>query len=478
MVVGDFAQGTEVAVIGAGPGGYVAAIRAAQLGLEVTLVESGLLGGVCLNVGCIPSKALIHVADLKSQIEHADTLGLIAKDIAVDLPRLMKWKDGVVEKLRNGVATLLKQNRVEVLQGSATFTGPISFDVQGPDGHHRFEFKHCILATGSSPAQLPGMPRDGELIIDSTDALDLAAVPERLVIVGAGAVGLELGTVYAKLGSRVTLLDASERLLPFVDPDIGQVMQRAIKEYGIELVLRARVLGLDRKDSTGELKYATPDGERAVVADRILVAIGRWPNTKEIGIEKTGVALDKRGFVEVNSRMETSVKGIFAIGDIVTGPMLAHKASYQGKVAAEVIAGEHAAFEGVEVPGVIFSDPEIATVGLSEQDAKQQGIEIKVGKFPFKALGRAQTLGEAGQGFSKVVSDAKTGIVLGVHIVGPHASDLISEGSLAVASASHIDDLSLTIHPHPTLPESIEEAAEQVEHRAIHIFSPPVKERK
>jgi dihydrolipoamide dehydrogenase len=315
------------------------------------------------------------------------------------------------------------------------------------------------------------------VVIDSKEALDLRSVPERLVVIGAGAVGLELGTVYAKLGSRVTILEGMDSLLPMIDPEIGQVMARALKELGIDLVLGARVQTLNRKDSTAQLTYCLAGGEKTIEADRVLVAIGRWPNTGDIGLEKAGVKLDKRGFVEVNSRMETSVPGIFAIGDVVAGPMLAHKASYQGKVAAEVIAGQPAAFEGVEVPGVIFSDPEIATVGLTEQQAKQQGISVKVGTFPFKALGRAMTLGDRGRGFAKVVSDGESGIVLGVHIVGPHASDLIAEGCLAVASASHIDDLTLTIHPHPTLPESIEEAAEQVERKAIHVFNPPDSRR-
>ncbi|MBI4964674.1 MAG: dihydrolipoyl dehydrogenase [Desulfomonile tiedjei] len=477
MVVGDFAQGTQVAVIGAGPGGYVAAIRAAQLGLEVILVERDLLGGVCLNWGCIPSKALIHVADLKNQLEHADQLGLVAKDIAVDPVKVVQWKNSVVEKLRNGIASLMKQHKVEVVAGTAHLTGDRSFTVESSDGVHRFEFEHAILATGSSPAQLPGIPRDGEVVIDSTDALELPSIPERMVVVGAGAVGLELGIAYAKFGSKVTMLDAGERLLAMLDADISRAMEKALKGFNIDLVLSARVQEFKRKDSTAELKFSTPDGEQTITAERVLVGIGRWPNTRDIGLEKAGVKVDKRGFVEVDSRMETSVKGIFAIGDMVGGAMLAHKAMYQGKVAAEVIAGQPAAFEGVEVPGVIFSDPEIATVGLTEQQAKDQGIKVKVGVFPFKALGRAMTLGEAGIGFSKIISDAETGAVLGVHIIGPHASDLISEGALAVASASHIDDLTLTIHPHPTLPESIEEAAEQVEHRAIHIFNPPEKKK-
>jgi dihydrolipoamide dehydrogenase len=472
MVVGDFAQGVDVAVIGGGPGGYVAAIRAAQLGLEVTLIERDFLGGVCLNWGCIPSKALIHVADLKGRIERADALGLRTGPVSVDLDKLRAWKTGIVEKLRKGIVSLLASNRVEVVHGTAIFTGDRSLTVETPEGYHRYEFHRAILATGSSAASLPGMPRDGELVIDSTDALEIGSIPERLVVVGAGAVGLELGTVYAKLGSAVTLLEADDRLLSFLDPDIGRVMERALRGHGVNLVTHARVRQIDPGQGRARVLYTSDNGERDVEADKVLVSIGRWPNTRDIGLEKAGVKLDKRGFVEVDSRMETSVKGIYAIGDIVAGPMLAHRASYQGKVAAEVMAGQASAFEGVEVPGVIFSDPEIAVVGLSERDAAARGITVKVGVFPFKALGRAATLGDEGLGFSKVISDAASGTVLGVQVVGPHASDLIAEGCLAVASGSHVDDLTLTMHPHPTLPESIEEAAEQIEHRAIHIFSP------
>jgi dihydrolipoamide dehydrogenase len=477
MVVGDFAQGTQVAVIGAGPGGYVAAIRAAQLGLEVTLVERELLGGVCLNWGCIPSKALIHVADLKREIEHADKLGITTTGVALDPVKAAQWKDGIVEKLRNGVAGLLERHKVTVVNGTAHLTGDRSFTVESPEGVHRFEFESAILATGSSAAHLPGIQRDGKVVIDSSDALALPSIPENFLVIGAGAVGLELGIVYAKLGSKVTLVDAGDRLLPYLDSDIARAMEKALKALGIETIYGGRVQELKQSDSQADVRLAIGSEERTITADRVLVAIGRWPNTKEIGLEKAGVEVDKRGFVPVNSRMETSVKGIYAIGDIVAGPMLAHKASYQGKVAAEVIAGQPAAFEGVEVPGVIFSDPEIATVGLTEQEAEKQGIKVKVGVFPFKALGRAMTLGEGGVGFSKVVSDAETGTVLGVHIIGPHASDLIAEGALAVASASHLDDLTLTIHAHPTLAEGIEEAAEQVEHRAIHIFTPPEKSK-
>jgi dihydrolipoamide dehydrogenase len=472
MVVGDFAQGTQVAVIGGGPGGYVAAIRAAQLGLEVTLVEKEFLGGVCLNWGCIPSKALIHVADLKNHIENADRIGLIVKDVQVDFAKIVQWKNEVVEKLRKGIASLLSQHKVDVIKGTAHLTGERSFSVDSPEGHRRFEFENCILATGSSAAQLPGIPRDGELVIDSTDALEPKGVPERLVVIGAGAVGLEMGTFYAKLGSKVTILDSVNKLLPMLDPDIGRAMERALKRFNIGLILGAKVKGLERENSSGKLQYSTADGDKSLVADKVLVAVGRRPNTSDIGLEKAGVKLDSRGFVQVDSKMQTSTPGIFAIGDMIPGMMLAHKASYQGKIAAEVIAGEPSAFEGIEVPGVIFSDPEIATVGLSENEAKEKNINIKAGLSPFKSLGRTLTMAEEGPGFVKIISDAESGTVLGVHIVGPHASDLISEGALAVASASHIDDLTLTIHPHPTLPETLEEAAEQVESKAIHIFTP------
>lgn len=473
MVVGDFAQGVQVAVIGGGPGGYVAAIRAAQLGLEVTLIEQEYVGGVCLNWGCIPSKALIHVGDLKAQIDRADKIGIVTSGASVDLPKAMEWKNGVVEKLRHGVAALLSKNGVEVVQGRAVFTSDHSFSVDTAEGMRRFEFEHAILATGSSPVRIPSLQEDGDLIVGSKEALDFSEVPNRLIVVGAGAIGLELGMVYAKLGSRVTMIDAMDRLLPMLDPDVGKVMERALKKQSIELVLSASVQGVERTDSGLKLRYGTSDGDKNLEADRVLVAVGRRPNTQDIGLDAAGVILDEKGFVPVNERMQTSVSGIYAIGDIVSGPMLAHKASYQGKVAAEVIAGKPAAFEGVEVPGVVFSDPEIATVGITEQEAEAQGVDVKVGVFPFKALGRTLTMGEEGPGFTKIISEAGSGAVIGVQIVGPHASDLIAEGCLAVASASHVDDLALTIHPHPTLSEGIEEAAEQVEHHAIHIFSPP-----
>lgn len=475
MVVGDFAQGTQLAIIGAGPGGNVAAIRAAQMGLEVTLVENEYVGGVCLNWGCIPSKAIIHVAGLKSHLEKAESMGLIASGVKVDLEKLMEWKSGVVQKLRNGISGLIKNQDINFVQGKATITGEYSMSVETEEGVKRFEFENLIIATGSSPIELPAVPFDGDLIVESKEALEIKEIPEHFVVIGAGAVGLELGMVYSKFGAKVIILDAADSLLPMMDPDVGKTMEKALQKHGIDLVLSAKAQEVKKNGSELELQYEVKGSSVKIPANRILVAIGRKPNTKGIGLEKAGIDVDEKGFIPVNEKMQTNKSHIYAIGDIVQGMMLAHRASYQGKIAAEVIAGKPSAYEAVEVPSVIFSDPEIAVVGLDEKDAKEQGIKIKTGVFPFKALGRAVTMGEGALGFTKVVSDAQTGTVLGVQIVGPNASDLISEGALAVASASHVDDLVLTIHPHPTLSEGIEEAAEQMERHAIHIFSPSEK---
>lgn len=472
MVVGDFAEGAQVVVLGGGSGGYVAAIRAAQLGLEVVLIEKEHLGGLCLNKGCIPSKALIHAAHLKRQIDRADKLGISVSDATVNMSKLMEWKNGVVERLRNGIGTLLSNNKVTLVKGTARLEGPDGLTVQTPEGRRRYNFEHAILALGSLVAEVPSIPFDHDVVIDSDDAVDLKSIPERLLVVGGGAIGLELGMAYARLGSKVTLLEATDKLLPMIDPEITRVITRSLKNLGIELFLGANARGVERKVSGAEVKVSLKDGDKTLAADRVLVAVGRRPNTRDLGLDKAGVKLDEKGYVVIDERLQTSAKGIYAVGDMVPGPPLAHKAMYQGKIAAEVIAGLPAAYEAVKVPWVLFTDPEVAWVGLTEAEAKEQGYKVKVGTFPFKALGRTLTLGEEPLGFSKVVSDADAGTVLGVHIVGPSATDLIAEGALAVQSASHFEDLTLTIHAHPTLPESIEEAAEQVERHAIHIFNP------
>ncbi|MDZ7375803.1 MAG: dihydrolipoyl dehydrogenase [candidate division KSB1 bacterium] len=471
MVVGDFTQKVETVIIGAGPGGYVAAIRAAQLGQEVVLIEKEFVGGVCLNWGCIPSKAMIEVSGLKKHLEKAAEMGIIVKDVSVDLNQLHKWKNGVVEKLRTGVSSLLSKNGVDVIQGTASFTEPGKILVASEHGIQRFEFKNLILATGSSPISLPGIPFDHELVIDSTDALGLEQVPERMVVVGAGSVGIELGLVYAKLGSDVTIIEFQDQFLPFLDPELPKVLEKSLKKNGVKLLLGTKVEQVTPRNGKAEIRYSQTGKQTTIEAEKVLVAIGRRPNTQDIGLETIGLKVDSKGFIQVNEKMQTQISGIYAIGDLVQGPMLAHRASHMGKIAAEVISGKPAAFDNLAIPGVIFSDPEIATVGLTEAQAQQQGYKVKAGVFPFRALGRAMTIGET-EGLTKVISDADSGTVLGVHIIGPHASDLIAEGALAVESASHVDDLTLTIHAHPTLPEGIEEAAEAVENKAIHIFNP------
>ncbi|RQW04670.1 dihydrolipoyl dehydrogenase [candidate division KSB1 bacterium] len=470
MVVGDFTQKIETVIIGAGPGGYVAAIRAAQLGQEVVLIEKEFVGGVCLNWGCIPSKAMIEVSGLKKHLEKAAEMGIIVKDVSVDLNQLHKWKNGVVEKLRNGVGTLLAKNGVDVIQGTASFTDPGKILVASEHGIQRFEYKNLILATGSSPIPLPGIPFDHELIIDSTDALGLETVPEKMAVVGAGSVGIELGLVYAKLGSEVTIIEFEDQFLPFLDPELPRVLEKSLKKNGVKLLLGAKVEQVIRKNGKAEIRYSQAGKQTAIEAEKVLVSIGRRPNTDDIGLDKIGLKVDPKGFIEVNEKMQTEIENIYAIGDLIRGPMLAHRASHMGKIVAEVISGKPAAFDNLAIPGVIFSDPEIATVGMTEAQAQQQGYKVKAGVFPFRALGRAMTIGET-DGLTKIISDAESKTVLGVHIIGPHASDLIAEGALAVESASHIDDLTLTIHAHPTLPEGIEEAAEAVEKKAIHIFN-------
>ncbi|MBN2012292.1 dihydrolipoyl dehydrogenase [candidate division KSB1 bacterium] len=474
MVVGDFAQDVQTVIIGAGPGGYVAAIRAAQLGQEVFLIEKELTGGVCLNWGCIPTKAMIEVSGLKAHLEKASEMGITVKEIRVDLAKLHSWKAGIVQRLRNGVETLLQKNGVELIRGEAIFSEPGKLMVESERGIQRVSYENVIIATGSRPIELADLPFDGATIIDSNAAIELKEPPEHLLVVGAGSVGIELGTVYRNLGSEVTIIETQETLLPWIDPEISRVLQRSIKKAGIDLKLGSRITATESNNGRVSMTIQQNGKKQLLDADKVLIAIGRRPNTDGMGLRELGLQTDDRGFIQVNQKMQTNLAGVYAIGDVVAGPMLAHRASHMGKIAAEVISGEPAAFDNVVVPGVIFSSLEIASVGLTEQQATEQGYSVKAGVFPFRALGRAMTLGEA-DGVTKVISDADSGTVLGVHIIGSHASDLIAEGGLAVESGAHVDDLSLTIHAHPTLTEGIMEAAEDIEHKAIHIFNPPVK---
>ncbi len=470
MVVGDLSEATEVAVIGAGPGGYVAAIRLAQLGKEVIVVNADPLpGGVCLLRGCIPSKALIEAAHLYRKIGEAAVMGIHAEGLRLDWPTLQKWKDSVVEKLGKGVSQLFKQHGIKAIQGTATFTDAHSLEIQTSQGLKRLSFEHAIVATGSRPRPLPNIPFDGERIVSSDEALRFPEVPESLAVVGGGYIGLELGGVYAKLGSQVTIVEALPELLPGTDPSLVRPIKKRLQELGVEIQVDTQVRSGQFRGNAVELQLASAQGASSLLpSQRVLIAIGRLPNSSGLGLEKVGVQIDKKGFVQVDKRQRSSLPHVYAIGDVAGGIALAHKASREGIVAAENIAGKADAFDN-QVPAVIFTDPEIAYVGLSETQAKELGIEVETGMFGFAANGRALTMDES-EGFVKVVAERSSHRVLGVQMVGPHVSDLISEATLGLEMGAFLDDFALTIHPHPTLSEAVHEAAEGVLGMAIHRY--------
>ena len=458
---------TEVLVIGAGPGGYVAAIRAAQLGKQVLCVEKEKLGGVCLNVGCIPSKALIHAARTFRGIAHeAPDMGIEVSGAKIDLKKTQAWKRTVTTGLTNGIGQLFKANKVESLFGTATFTGPNTVSVATKDGPVTVQFKSCILATGSRPVQVPGFAFGGN-IVDSTAALDLEELPQRMVVIGGGFIGLEIGMAYAAMGAKVAVVEMMDQLLPGQDPEIVKLIERRCKKEGIQVFTKAKAKGYDGREVAIEM-----DGkEEKLPADKVLVAVGRRPNTDALGLEKAGVQVGERGLIKVNEKGQTNVPHIFAIGDIVPGPALAHKASKEGLVAAAVIAGDKgAALDYKALPWAIFVEPEVATVGLTEAQAREKGYEPVVSKFPYAALGRAKST-NATEGFVKVVADKKTDLLLGVHIVGAEASNLIAEAALAIEMGATAMDLALTIHTHPTFPEAIMEAAEGIHGKMVHAMN-------
>jgi len=459
-------QKTEAAVIGSGPGGYVAAIRLGQLGKETLLIEREKLGGVCLNIGCIPSKALIRVAKLKQRIEAAKQIGLEVSGVNVDFVKVQAWKQGVVDRLVSGIEYLLKGNNVRIIKGTGKFRGAHELEVTTTSGVEAVEAKDVIIATGSRYFDLPAFKFDGTTIISSTEALSLNQVPKNLAIIGGGVSGLEMGTMFAQLGCKVTVIEMLDQLLPGTDIDLVRIVERSLRKLGIEYHVKSKA----NEYRNGKLYATLEDGrEGAFEAEKVLVTVGRRPNTDGIGLEKAGVQTDSHGFIRVNKKMQTNVSGVYAIGDVIGPPMLAHKASKEGIVAAEVIGGMNSEADFHAIPGVIFTDPEIATVGLTESQAKENGYDPIVGKFPFTALGRALLAGET-EGFAKVVADKASKLLLGVHIVGAEASDLISEAALAIEMGATLDDVGLTVHPHPTLPEAVMEAAEAAEGKAIHIL--------
>jgi dihydrolipoamide dehydrogenase len=454
----------DVVVIGSGPGGYHAALRAAQLGLKTACVEKEAVGGVCLNVGCIPTKALLHVAAGLREAKAADEYGVSYGKPKLDLERLMGWKDGVVRKLTGGVSQLFKGNKVTLLRGEARFVDPRTISV----GEKRYSAKAFIVATGSRPIEVPGFETDGESVVDSTGALMVQEVPKRFLAIGGSAIGLEFADVYNSLGSEVTVVEMMERIVPTADPHISGELAKALARRGIAMKTSTKAAGMKRTGKGIEVTLEDQAGKKEkLTVDRILVAVGRRPNGRGLGLEEVGVTVDERGFVPVNDRMQTNLEHIYAIGDVCRQPLLAHKAMKEGLVAAEHAAGKQVAYDTV-VPSVIYTTPELASVGMTEQEAKEAGFDVRIGTFPLAASGRALSLG-AGEGLAKIVGDVKTDLLLGFHMVGPNAGDIVAEAALAIEMGATLEDVALTQHPHPTISEAFMEAAEHAHGRAIHV---------
>ncbi|MGH7389962.1 MAG: dihydrolipoyl dehydrogenase [Candidatus Rokuibacteriota bacterium] len=456
MVMGDLVSEVEVAVVGGGPGGYSAAFRCAELGLETVVVDAGgRLGGACLYEGCIPSKALLHVAAVLGEAERAREIGVDFGEPRISLDPLRKWKsERVVGRLARGLASVARARGVEVVGGRAVFEGSRELRVEG-EAPQKIRFRHAIVATGSVPAALPGRRLESDRVMDSTAALEVADVPERLLVVGGGYIGLELGQVYAALGSKVSLVEMTDGLLPGVDRDLVQPLARRCERLFAEVHLGTRLESLRETGAGVEARF----GDVTTTFDRVLVAVGRRASTEGLGLETTGARPDDRGVLAVDERCRTADPRLYAVGDVTGEPMLAHRAMRQGKVAAEAIAGRPAAFDSVAVPAVVFTDPEVAWCGLDEAAARRAGYTVRIAKSSWAASGRAVTLGRP-DGLTKLVADAASGRLLGAGIVGPGAGELIAEAALAIEAALTAEDLALTIHAHPTLAESLMEAAE------------------
>lgn len=469
MVVGDFPIETDTLVIGSGPGGYVAAIRAAQTGQKVLVVEKEYIGGVCLNVGCIPSKALISVGHRFEQAKHAGDMGITATDVKIDFSKAQAFKDSVVKKLTSGVSGLLKGNNIEVVMGEAYFVDANTVRVMDEKSAQTYTFKNAIIATGSRPVEIPTF-KYSKRVLNSTGALSLPEIPENLVVIGGGYIGTELGSAYANLGSKVTIIEGGDDILAGFEKQMTTIVKKGLKKKGVEISVKASAKGVEETENGVVVTYEAGGEEKKVEADYVLVTVGRRPNTDEMGLEEIGIKFGERGLLEVDKQCRTSISNIYAIGDIVAGPQLAHKASYEGKVAAEAIAGQSSVVDYLAIPAVCFTDPEMATVGLNEAQAKEQGYDVAAGKFPFGANGRALAL-NAADGFVKLVSRKEDGLLLGAQIVGQGASDMIAELGLAIEAGMTVEDIAMTIHAHPTLGEIAMEAAEVVMGHPIHIIS-------
>lgn len=468
MVVGDFPIETETLVIGAGPGGYVAAIRAAQLGQKVTIVEKENLGGVCLNVGCIPSKALISAGHRYETALHSEEMGITAENVKVDFSKVQKWKGGIVNKLTSGVEGLLKGNKVDIVRGEAYFVDGNTLRVMSEKSAQTYTFKNAIIATGSRPIELPAF-KYSKRVLDSTGALALNELPKKIVVIGGGYIGTELGGAYANFGTEVVVLEGAEDILLGFEKQMTSLVKRRLKKKGAQIITKALAKSVEESENGVVVTYEAKGKEEKVEADYVFVMVGRKPNTDEIGLEQAGVELTERGLIKVDKQCRTNVQSIYAIGDVIEGPPLAHKASYEAKIAAEAIAGHHTQIDYLGIPAVVFSDPELASVGYSEQQAKDEGIDYNASKFPFAANGRALSL-DSSDGFLKLITRKEDGLVIGAQIAGASASDMIAELGLAIEAGMTAEDIALTIHAHPTLGEITMEAAEVALGSPIHIL--------
>ena len=452
----------DLAVIGAGPGGYAAAFRASDLGLKVALIDRNpVLGGVCLNVGCIPSKAFLHAAKVIEDSNEASKAGIHFKDLKIDLEKMKDWKDGIIDGLTSGLKNLAKQRQVDCYQGDASFISNQQLQISSADNKQQITFKYAIIAVGSEPASLDFMPNDSR-VIDSTGALDPESIPKKILIIGGGIIGLEMATIYSALGSGVTVVELMEELMTGTDQDLVKPLERYLSERCEDIYKSTKVISAQALDEGISVTFENDGAEQTETFDKVLVAIGRTANGKLIHVDKAGVEVSNEGIINVDRQMRTNVENIFAIGDVIGDPMLAHKASYEGKIAAEVVAGKKSAMDARCIPSVAYTDPEIAWVGLTEGDCKKDNIEYKKGLFPWSASGRSLTLGRS-EGLTKLLFDPKSKKIIGGGIVGTNAGDLIAEISLAIEMDCDVSDIALTIHPHPTLSETVPLAAEVFE---------------